>query len=120
MTRIGFHASHEQLSPSASLDAVVAAEAAGFAAAMCSDHLAPWWGRPGQSGHPRASLGAALQATAFSMAVATARGQRYYPSVAAEAIARLGWMFPGRSWTALGSGDALNQHVSGHAWSSKS
>jgi probable non-F420 flavinoid oxidoreductase len=120
MTRIGFHASHEQLSPSASLDAVVAAEAAGFAAAMCSDHLAPWSVRQGHSGHAWAWLGAAMQATDFSMGVVTAPGQRYHPAVAAQAIATLAEMFPGRSWTALGSGEALNEHVTGDAWPTKS
>lgn len=119
MTRIGFHASHEQLSPSGSLDAVVAAEAAGFAAAMCSDHLAPWSARQGHSGHAWAWLGAAMQATDFSLGVVTAPGQRYHPVVAAQAIATLAEMFPGRSWTALGSGEALNEHVTGDAWPTK-
>ena len=59
---IGFHASHEQLPPSVLLRAVVAAEAAGFEAAMCSDHLAPW-ARQGHSGFAWSWLGAALQAT---------------------------------------------------------
>jgi probable non-F420 flavinoid oxidoreductase len=119
MTGIGFHASHEQLSPSDLLDAVVAAEAAGFAAAMCSDHLAPWSARQGQSGHAWAWLGAAMQATTFSMGVVTAPGQRYHPVVAAQAIATLAEMFPGRSWSALGSGEALNEHVTGDDWPAK-
>ena len=34
MTTLGFHASHEQMSPRALLDAVVAAEAAGFRTAI--------------------------------------------------------------------------------------
>ncbi|WP_338061371.1 hypothetical protein [Microbacterium hydrocarbonoxydans] len=42
MVFIGFHASHEQIAPSALLDAVIGAERAGFDGAMCSDHLAPW------------------------------------------------------------------------------
>ena len=40
-----------------------AAEAAGFQAAMCSDHLAPWSERQGHSGHAWSWLGAAMQAT---------------------------------------------------------
>jgi probable non-F420 flavinoid oxidoreductase len=119
MTRIGFHASHEQLSPSDLLEAVVAAEAAGFAAAMCSDHLAPWSARQGHSGHAWAWLGAAMQATSFSVGVVTAPGQRYHPVVAAQAIATLAEMFPGRSWSALGSGEALNEHVTGDDWPTK-
>ena len=39
---IGFHASHEQFPPDRLLRLVQAAEAAGFDAAMCSDHWAPW------------------------------------------------------------------------------
>jgi hypothetical protein len=39
VTTFGFHASHEQLRPSALLRHVVAAEAAGFGAAMCSADL---------------------------------------------------------------------------------
>ncbi len=119
MTRLGFHASHEQLSPRDLLDAVIAAEAAGFTAAMCSDHLAPWSERQGHSGNAWAWLGAAMQATDVSMGVVTAPGQRYHPVVTAQAIATLAEMFPGRSWTALGSGEALNEHVTGDAWPTK-
>ena len=50
MPLVGLHASHEQLPPSSLLDAVVHAEQAGFEAAMCSDHWAPWSVRQGQSG----------------------------------------------------------------------
>ncbi|MBD3757246.1 MAG: LLM class flavin-dependent oxidoreductase [Microbacterium sp.] len=39
---IGYHASHEQVPPSALLTCVQRAEAAGFDGAMCSDHYAPW------------------------------------------------------------------------------
>jgi probable non-F420 flavinoid oxidoreductase len=119
VTRLGFHASHEQLAPSDLLDAVIAAEAAGFAAAMCSDHLAPWSERQGHSGNAWAWLGAAMQATDLSMGVVTAPGQRYHPVVTAQAIATLAEMFPGRSWTALGSGEALNEHVTGDVWPTK-
>ena len=119
MTRIGFHASHEQLSPSGLLRAVASAEAAGFDAAMCSDHLAPWGERQGHSGHAWSWLGAALQATRLSLGVVTAPGQRYHPAVIAQAIATLAEMFPGRFWAALGSGEALNEHVTGDRWPGK-
>lgn len=120
MPRIGFHASHEQIAPRALLEAVEAAEAAGFQAAMCSDHLAPWSERQGHSGYAWSWLGAALQATDLSFGVVTAPGQRYHPAVAAQKIATLAEMFPGRFWTALGSGEALNEHVTGEPWPPKS
>ena len=120
MVRIGFHASHEQLGPRALRDAVVDAESAGFQAAMCSDHFAPWSHRQGQSGNAWTWLGSALEATDLSMGVVTAPGQRYHPAVAAQSIATLGEMFPGRFWAALGSGEALNEHVTGDPWPAKS
>jgi probable non-F420 flavinoid oxidoreductase len=119
MTTIGFHASHEQLAPSALLEAVRAAEGAGFGAAMCSDHLAPWSERQGHSGHAWAWLGAAMEATSLPFGVVTAPGQRYHPTVIAQAIATLGELFPGRFWAALGSGEALNEHVTGDRWPAK-
>lgn len=119
MVLVGYHASHEQLPPSGLLSAVVRAEAAGFDAAMCSDHLAPWGVRQGESGFAWSWLGAALAATSFSLGVVTAPGQRYHPVITAQAIATLEEMFPGRFWAALGSGEAVNEHVTGDAWPPK-
>jgi len=119
MTTIGFHASHEQLSPGELLRTVIAAQDAGFGAAMCSDHLAPWSERQGHSGHAWSWLGAALQATDLPIGVVTAPGQRYHPAVIAQAIATLAEMFPGRFWAALGSGEAVNEHVTAERWPSK-
>jgi len=119
MVFIGYHASHEQLPPSRLLDAVVRAEAAGFDGAMCSDHLAPWSVDQGESGYAWSWLGAALASTSFSLGVVTAPGQRYHPVITAQAIATLEEMFPGRFWAALGSGEALNEHVTGDPWPPK-
>ena len=116
---VGFHASHEQLSPRALLAAVQRAEDAGFDVAMCSDHFAPWGVRQGHSGHAWAWLGSALQATRFGFGVVTAPGQRYHPAVAAQAIATLAEMHPGRFWAALGSGEAMNEHITGDRWPDK-
>ena len=49
MALFGIHASHEQIGPRALLDAVLEAEAAGFDAAMSSDHFSPWSERQGHS-----------------------------------------------------------------------
>ncbi|MGZ8804705.1 MAG: TIGR03885 family FMN-dependent LLM class oxidoreductase [Microbacterium sp.] len=119
MVLLGFHASHEQLPPSRLLAAVVRAETAGFDGAMCSDHLAPWGVRQGESGFAWSWLGAALAATSFSLGVVTAPGQRYHPVISAQAIATLEEMFPGRFWAALGSGEAVNEHVTGDPWPPK-
>jgi probable non-F420 flavinoid oxidoreductase len=117
--QIGYHASHEQLPPSALLRCVVAAEAAGFQAAMCSDHFAPWSSRQGHSGFAWSWLGAALQATQLGFGVVNAPGQRYHPAIVAQAAATLSELFPGRFWLALGSGEASNEHITGDRWPAK-
>jgi G6PDH family F420-dependent oxidoreductase len=85
---------------------------------MCSDHLAPWSRSQGHSGLTWAWLGAALQATErVPMGCFHAPGQRYHPVISAQAFATLAAMFPGRfPWVAVGSGEALNEHVTGDRW----
>lgn len=119
MPTIGYHASHEQIAPRELLTFVREAEEAGFGAIMCSDHLAPWSERQGNSGHAWSWLGAALASTSLSFGVVTAPVQRYHPATCAQAIATLAAMFPGRFWAALGSGEALNEHVTGEPWPRK-
>ncbi len=119
MTTIGYHASHEQFSPSRLLQLTRAAEAAGFDAAMCSDHFHPWTEQQGQSGYAWSWLGAALQATQLSFGTVTAPGYRYHPAIVAQAAATLAEMFPGRFWLAVGSGEALNEGITGLHWPAK-
>ena len=76
------------------LDAVRHAEAAGFDAAMCSDHFSPWSERQGESGFAWSWLGAAMASTALPFGVVNAPGQRYHPAIIAQAAATLAEMFP--------------------------
>jgi probable non-F420 flavinoid oxidoreductase len=117
--KVGYHASHEQHPPSRLLRYVRLAEEAGFDAAMCSDHIAPFTERDGHSGFAWAWLGAALEATAFPMGVVTSPGHRYHPAILAQAAATFAEMYPGRFWMALGSGEYLNEHVTATQWPSK-
>ncbi|RSM86259.1 TIGR03557 family F420-dependent LLM class oxidoreductase [Kibdelosporangium aridum] len=119
MTVYGIHASHEQVHPAALLAAVQRAEAAGFGAAMCSDHFSPWSRRQGHSAFAWSWLGAALQATELSFGVVNAPGQRYHPAIIAQAIGTLSAMYPGRFWAALGTGEASNEHITGEGWPRK-
>jgi G6PDH family F420-dependent oxidoreductase len=49
-----------------------------------------------------------------------APGQRYHPVISAQAIATVAAMFPDRfPWVALGSGEAINEHVTGDPWPAK-
>lgn len=119
MTRVGFHASHEQISPRQLLVDVQHAEQAGFAMAMCSDHLGPWSVRQGHAGYTWAWLGAALATTQLQLGCVSAVGQRYHPAVHAQKIATLGQMFPDRFWVALASGEHKNEGVTGEPWPAK-
>jgi probable non-F420 flavinoid oxidoreductase len=119
VTILGFHASHEQAHPGELLEAVQRAEEVGFDAAMCSDHFAPWSERQGHSGFAWSWLGAALATTTLPFGVVTAPGQRYHPAITAQASATLAAMFPTRFWLALGSGEAVNEHITGDRWPPK-
>jgi probable non-F420 flavinoid oxidoreductase len=95
------------------------AEQAGFKAINSSDHFHPWSERQGQSGYAYSWLGAALQATSVPCGVVTAPGQRQHPAILAQAAATLAEMFPQRFWMALGSGEALNEKITGEKWPAK-
>lgn len=116
---IGFHASHEQFAPSRLLRLVKQAEDAGFQAIQSSDHIEPWGAGQGESGFAFAWLGAAMHATSLPFTLVNAPGDRYHPAIVAQAIATLEEMFPGRFSVALGSGEAMNEHVTGRSWPPK-
>jgi coenzyme F420-dependent glucose-6-phosphate dehydrogenase len=116
---IGYHVSHEQFAPSELLRLAQRAERAGFGALLSSDHFHPWTRAQGQSGYAWSWLGAALATTKLACGVVTAPGQRYHPAIVAQALATLAEMFPGRIWAALGSGQALNESITGQVWPSK-
>lgn len=119
MPVIGYHASHEQIAPGQLLKDVQLAEQAGFQAAMCSDHIEPWSARQGHSGFAWSWLGAALATTSLRFGVVTAPGQRYHPAIIAHASATLACMFPGRFWMAPGSGEYMNERITGERWPAK-
>jgi coenzyme F420-dependent glucose-6-phosphate dehydrogenase len=119
MVLYAYHASHEQFPPSALVRYAQLAEEAGFTAVSSSEHLQPWSARQGQSGFAWAWLGAAMQATALPFSVVCAPGPRYHPVILAQAAATLAELFPGRFQVALGSGEALNERVTGEPWPPK-
>ncbi|MEZ2410694.1 TIGR03885 family FMN-dependent LLM class oxidoreductase [Bosea sp. RCC_152_1] len=119
MALIGFHASHEQFAPSHLLALAVEAEAAGFQALMSSDHFKPWAEAQGQSGFAWSWIGAAMARIALPCGLITAPGYRYHPAVVAQGAATLAEMFPDRFWLALGSGERINEDVTGLPWPEK-
>jgi coenzyme F420-dependent glucose-6-phosphate dehydrogenase len=117
---IGYQASHEQFAPSELLKYVSLAEKAGFTSINSSDHFHPWSSSQGHSGFTFSWLGAAMQTSNLPFGSVCAPGQRYHPAIVAQAVSTLAEMFPGRYWIALGSGEALNERITGDKWPIKS
>lgn len=116
MAVICYHASHEQFAPSHLLKLVELAGNAGFGAIHSSDHFHPWSERQGNSGNSFCWLGAAMQVTNIPFSVVCAPGQRYHPAVLAQSVATLEEMFPARFSIELGSGEAINEMITGEEW----
>ncbi|TWI01734.1 putative non-F420 flavinoid oxidoreductase [Luteimonas cucumeris] len=119
MACVGYHASHEQFAPSRLLALVRQAETAGFDTAMCSDHFHPWSRAQGHSGYAWSWLGAAMAVTRLPFGVVTSPVGRYHPAVVAQKAATLAEMHRGRFWMAVGSGEALNEAITGEPWPGK-
>lgn len=60
-----------------------------------------------------------MQATRLPFSMICAPGQRLHPAIVAQALATLGEMFPGRINMELGSGEYLNEHITGEPWPEK-
>jgi coenzyme F420-dependent glucose-6-phosphate dehydrogenase len=115
---------HERFGPDELLRQAVDAEAAGFDGIASSDHLAPWWppdgSIPAHSGNAWVWLGAAGHATSeVSIGTGvTALVHRYNPVVVAQQVATLEYLFPGRAYLGVGSGEAMNEVPAGMDWPS--
>lgn len=119
MALLCYHASHEQFAPSHLLKLAVTAEKAGFTGLHSSDHFQPWGLQQGHSGFSFSWVAAAMQATSLPMSMVCSPGQRYHPAVVAQAVATLAEMFPGRFCIEFGSGEALNERITGTEWPEK-
>ncbi len=94
------------------------AEETGFSYAVISDHFHPWLHRQGQSPFVWSVLGAIAQVTKrlrVGTAV-TAPIRRTPPYLVAHAAATVATMMPGRFFLGVGSGENLNEHVTGEWW----
>ncbi len=116
MTDLGYHASHEQFAPSALLEYVAQAESQGFEYVLASDHFHPWSGDQGESGFVWSWLGAAMERTDQTFGTVNAPGYRYHPAIIAQAAATLRELYPDRFFLAVGSGQLLNEGITGTDW----
>lgn len=118
MTRaaVGYAAMLEQFAPSEVLDLAATAERHGFAGVMAADHFQPWTPRQGQASFVWNVLSALGQTTAGDLGTVSTPTFRMHPAVVAQAAATLEVMYPGRHWLGVGSGEALNEHVTGQYW----
>src|ERR671927_1006962 len=118
MPELGFALSSEDHPPNELVRQAVLAERAGFTFALISDHFHPWIDAQGESPFVWSALGGIAQATT-RLRVGTGVTcpiMRIHPAVIAQAAATTQAMFDGRFWLGVGSGEALNEHITGLKW----
>jgi coenzyme F420-dependent glucose-6-phosphate dehydrogenase len=118
MTTFGYWLSSEEHRPADLVAHAKAAEAAGFELAMISDHFHPWTPAQGQSAFVWSVIGAIGQATEklrLGTGV-TCPTIRTHPAIVAQAAATCASLMPGRFFLGIGSGENLNEHVTGARW----
>ena len=116
--RIGYTMMCEQRGPKDLVRDIVAAEQAGFAFSVISDHYHPWVEAQGHSPYAWSVLGAAAQATERIglMTYVTTPIMRYHPAVVAQKAATMALLSDGRFRLGLGAGENLNEHIIGQRW----
>jgi coenzyme F420-dependent glucose-6-phosphate dehydrogenase len=115
---VGYWLSSEEHSPGDLMESAVAAEESGFTAAIISDHYHPWVPEQGNSPFVWAVLGG-IARTTQRLRVGTgvtAPILRMHPAVVAHAAATVAAMMPGRFFLGVGTGERLNEHVTGARW----
>ncbi len=118
MPELGFALSSEDHPPNELVRQAVLAERAGFTFALISDHFHPWIAAQGHSPFVWATLGGIANATE-SIRVGTGVTCpliRQHPALVAQAAATVERMMPGRFFLGVGTGENLNEHVTGARW----
>jgi coenzyme F420-dependent glucose-6-phosphate dehydrogenase len=116
--RLGYWLSSEEHGPNDLVRYAARAEEAGFTVAGISDHYHPWVTQQGQSPFVWSVLGGIAGATENLHIVTgvTAPIIRMHPAVIAQAAATTAAMFDGRFALGVGTGERLNEHVTGAHW----
>lgn len=118
MVQIGYTLSSEEHEPLALVQQAQRAEAAGFTYSLISDHYHPWIDKQGQSPFVWSVIGG-VAATTEQLGLGTGvtcPTVRLHPALVAQAAATSAAMMPGRFFLGVGSGEALNEHITGARW----
>jgi coenzyme F420-dependent glucose-6-phosphate dehydrogenase len=118
MPELGYALSCEEHAPNDLVRNARRAEEAGFAFALISDHYHPWVDRQGHSPFVWSVIGGIAQATQrirLGTGV-TCPTIRIHPAIVAQAAATSAAMMPGRFFLGVGSGENLNEHITGGFW----
>ncbi|MET0144716.1 MAG: TIGR03557 family F420-dependent LLM class oxidoreductase [Ilumatobacteraceae bacterium] len=118
MTSFGFTLSSEEHPASRLVGLAALAEASGFDFVSISDHYHPWVDAQGHAPFVWAVLGALAERTsAIDVAVGvTCPIMRIHPAVLAQAAATTGNLLGDRFTWGVGTGEALNEHITGVKW----
>jgi coenzyme F420-dependent glucose-6-phosphate dehydrogenase len=115
---LGYALSSEEHAPTDLVRHARMAEEAGFGFGLISDHIHPWTNRQGHSGFVWSVLGAIAGATErFRIGTGvTCPLIRIHPAIVAHAAATVACLMPGRFFLGIGTGENLNEHVTGAKW----
>ncbi len=117
IVQIGYFLSCEEYGPTDLLDQARWAEQAGFESLWISDHFHPWNDEQGQSPFVWSMIGAVSQVCSLPITTAvTCPTIRTHPAIVAQAAATSAVLTDSRFILGLGSGEALNEHVTGARW----
>ncbi|HLI37536.1 MAG TPA: TIGR03557 family F420-dependent LLM class oxidoreductase [Streptosporangiaceae bacterium] len=118
MTSFGYTLSSEEFGPGELVAQAQRAEQEGFEFAVISDHFHPWVDAQGQAPFVWATVGGVATATSrirLGTGV-TCPMIRLHPAIVAQAAATAAAMMPGRFFLGVGSGENLNEHITGNRW----
>jgi len=118
MVHLGYTLSSEEFRPNDLVAHARRAEETGFTFASISDHYHPWVDAQEHSPFVWSTLGGIAQSTERLeiMTGVTCPLIRIHPAIIAQAAATVADMLPGRFILGLGTGEYLNEHVTGAQW----
>jgi G6PDH family F420-dependent oxidoreductase len=118
VAEFGYALSSEEHPPNDLVRNARLAEEAGFTFALVSDHYHPWVDEQGHSPFVWSVIGGIAQVTERLVVGTgvTCPTIRIHPAIIAQAAATSAAMMPGRFFLGVGTGENLNEHVTGAKW----